>query len=241
VYDLSLLAAAAIEWLVLVRQFRKGDLPAASNPDALWLLLLLPAFAIQNVAAVLSDITGSASQINNLQIRLIPLTAFVAAPLAALLLLDGIRRIRPTTRKTLLYASTAVVVLFVALALIKGVSEPLLSNDWFFYSSSEAAGIRWLDSSLPGASDTGKGPAPLVWAGPDSRLEQLWLTYYWGPNVAPIPITSDRSLPFNYIFLSPAVRLLTERYHQAIPDLRPADILYDNGSVQVYYLPPEPH
>jgi hypothetical protein len=127
---------------------------------------------------------------------------------------------------------------FVFLALVKGTSEPLLSNTWLIYSPSESSGILWMDKYLPRVKFEYGRRTPVVWAGPDFRLGQLWLNNFWGPNLDLIPVTTKRDLGFTYLFISPGIRLLSERYHQTIPDLRSADVIYDNGDVRIYYNPP---
>ncbi len=237
IYDVLLMLAAGLEWLILIRSTRKADDLSPLRTNYYWLLILFPAFAFQNVAAVVSDITGSIGDIYNLQIRLIPLTIFIASPLAASYLLRLIQKFRqiPRFRRLLFPVSLLVVIISFVLALIKGASEPLLSNIWLLYSPSESSGIQWLDANVPRDNVNLGRHTSMVWSGPDNRLGRLWQNEYWGPSVNVLPITIDQNLPFSYIFISPEVRILTERYHQSLPDLRAADVIYDNGAVQIYY------
>jgi hypothetical protein len=242
VYDILLLISAGIEWLFLFRQSLKKGSSIPLHTDLFWLLILLPAFAIQNLGVVISDITGASGEVNNLQIRLIPLTVFIAAPLAATFILRIHKKTQSASSKHhwALSGSLAIFIpIIVFLALIKSTSEPSLSNIWLFYSKSESAGMEWLDNFIPRV-DIGRGRlVPQAWMGPDSRLAELWLTSYIGPNEYQIPITNDLSSPYKYLFISPSIRLITERFHQVLPDFRSADIIYDNGDVQIYYYPVE--
>jgi hypothetical protein len=237
-YDIFLAIAAGIEWAILLRRSRQGGELSVFQSNIYWLIILLPAFALQNISAVLSDITGSKGDISNLEIRLIPLTACIVTPLAASLILRLIRWFKSSSigiRRFMPAAVVIVVPVFVFLGLVKGTSDPLLSNNWIFYSPHEAIGFQWLDQYIPRPNVDRGRQVPSVWVGPDFRLGQLWMNNFWGPNLDLIPVSGSLSRPYQYVFISPGVRLLTERYHQTLPDLRVADTIYDNGSVQIYY------
>ncbi len=244
-YDILLVLGAAIGWVVLVRNLpRSASHPQAAAPinkGTFWLLVLLPAFVLQNVLFVLADLTGSVRDINNLQIRLIPFTALVAVPTATHALAQFLAwlRTRKTADRLAKIGLVAAAVLALILGLIKGTSEPLLANSWFFYTPAERAGVGWLNQSMPKFNfDTGRR-APLVWAGPDTRLGRVWQEQFWGSSRNALPLAYTLDAPYTYIFLSPGVRMLTERYSDPVPDLRDASLIYDNGGTQVYFRPPE--
>lgn len=242
-YDILILLIAAAGWLHMILRLRKAA-PGRVSPlstGTFWLLVLLPAFALQNLFFVLSDLTGSIGEINNLQIRLIPFTALVAVPVAVYALNRFFRWLR---KWTIFYSLASVglalgAVLALALGLIKGTSEPLLSNNWSFYTPAELATVTWFNQVAPKFDfDLGR-PTPLVWAGPDFRLGRLWREQFLGSSRNPVPLANSLDMPYTYILVSPTVRLLSERYGQPMPDLREPDLIYDNGTAQVYYQPPE--
>lgn len=239
VFDIFLIVAAILGWLRLARLFFRRDEAAdlTRAQSYFWLLLLFPPFFLQNVAMVLSDITGSAGEINNLQIRLIPLTAFVAAPLAAYALSPWQPRARPRRRGAV--RSLAIVLLtalVLALTLIKSVSEPLLANAWIFHTPAEEAAIAWLNQTIPYITEEVGRRTPRVWAGPDFRLGSLWRQEFLPPENLLIPVSNQA---YTYVLLSPQVRLNALRYHQPLPDLLTADRIYVNGEAEIYYLPLE--
>ncbi len=238
-FDIFLILAAIFGWLRLARLFFHRDATAdlSHAQSHFWLLLLFPPFFLQNVVMVLSDITGSAGEINNLQIRLIPLTAFVAAPLAAYALAHwsprGFLQQNRAARSLALAALTILVVLF---TFIKSTSEPLLSNTWIFYTSSEEAAIAWLNHTIPRISEEVGRRMPRLWAGPDFRLGNLWRQEFWPPENRLIPISNQS---YTYVLLSPQVRLATLRYRQPLPNILTAHRIYTNGETEIYYLPLE--
>jgi hypothetical protein len=243
IYDIAILLIAAFGWIYMLMRLRSAN-PESVSPvstDYFWLLVLLPAFTIQNILFVVSDLTGSVGDINNLQIRLIPFTALIAAPTAAYALLHFLRWLRTWTFVYRLISAGLVVAvaLSMILGLVKGTSEPLLSNNWLFYAQAEQAGIRWLDQSMPQFNFELGRRVPLTWAGPDYRLGRLWREQFWGSSRNIIPLVSLIDTPYTYILISPGVRLLSERYSQPIPDLRGLGVIYDNGNAQIYYQPLE--
>lgn len=238
-FDIFLILAALFGWFRLARLFFHKDTATdlSRAPSHFWLLLLFPPFFLQNVIMVVSDITGSAGQINNLQIRLIPLTAFVAAPLAAYALTQwsprGFLGQNKNARSLMLTALTTLVLL---LTLVKSVSEPLVANAWIFHTASERAAVAWLNRSVPYISEEVGRRTPRLWAGPDFRLGHLWRQEFWPPENLLIPV-SDQN--YTYVFLSPQVRLNTLRYHQPLPNILKAHRIYTNGEAEIYYLPLE--
>lgn len=243
VYDIAILLTAAIGWFVMVRRLGRVA-PETVSPltsDYFWLLILLPAFVIQNLLFVLSDLTGSVSDINNLQIRLIPFTALVAVPTVAYSLLHFLRWLRPRliTYRLVCIGLVTAIAFSMILGLAKGTSEPLLSNNWLFYVPSEWAGIAWINQSMPQFDfDLGRR-TPSLWAGPDYRIGRLWLEQFWGSSRNRLPLASSIEPSYVYILISPSVRILSERYGVPVPDLRGAGLIYDNGITQIYHQPPD--
>jgi hypothetical protein len=238
--DLFLVVMAAVGWLLLARHLRNWKSPPAglTAVGCWWLLIMFPAFSAQNVFALISDITGPAGEINNLQVRLIPLTTFAAAPLSvyALSRLFVWVRSHQQWRRWATAGLVLTIVCFAGIALVKSTSEPLLSNAWMFYSPSEAVGVNWLhDHILLLDHETGR-QTPRVWAGPDFRLGRLWLMNYWGPARHLVPVTSAE--PYGYVLLSPVVRLHAARMEQPLPDVEPMGRVYDNGQVRIYHRGP---
>jgi hypothetical protein len=241
-FDMLIMVIAAIGWIDLLRQSRNTESGKFSplETNHFWLLILLPGFAIQNAVVILSDLTGSSGEINNLQIRLIPLTVFIAVPTATYAILRFVEKLKSKMR---VYALAAVIlaalVFSLGTGLIKSSSEPALSNAWIFYSPSEAAGVRWLDQYTPRIGFDYGWRTPLVWGPPDFRLGNVWLGMYWQSNRDIVPFASFLYEPYTYILISPETWLSSDRLRTTIPDLRGENRIYDNGEVQIYYNLPE--
>lgn len=240
-FDVFLVAIATAGWLDLAlywRQRRKLS-PEPMPIGHFWLLVLFPAFAIQNIGVIVSDITGSVTDIKNLQVRLVPLTAFAAAPLVAYALqrLFAALHTRRLWYRLATVSLAGAMVAFTGLALIKSTSEPLLSNNWLFYAPEEAAGVSWLNEHALLLSFHWGRRTPRVWTGPGNRLGPLWLNNYWEAAREHIPATANE--PYRLVFLSPTVRMLTARRYQPLPSTMPALRIYDNGATQLYFKLPE--
>ena len=236
-YDGFLILTAAFGWLVFVRRLIRDRGSRRSFDEGLFLLLgLFPAFAIQNAISLVSDVTGSQSDINNLQVRLIPLTAFAAAPLSAYALLMCFKRLKTKLIIFRMALATAILIIsfFVGVSLVKSTLEPLLSNIGLFFTSPEKSSVGWLNSHMPLLSfNSGRG-TPGVWAGADFRLGRLWLNDYWGAERQLVPVISDEDEPYSYMLYSPEIRLYSSRLKRLMPDYRSAQKVYDNGDVQIY-------
>jgi hypothetical protein len=238
-FDMFLIVAAAIGWLILIRPAHRQDSPriVPAPSGRFWLLTLFPAFAVQNVLAAINDFTGSAMEIKNLQVRLVPLTVFAAAPLAAYAVLRIFARLRiqQRQRRLAVIVMAGAMILFGMMALVKSTSEPLLANTWMFYTVPESAGVGWLDQhALLLDSDLGRH-SPQVWAGPSFRLGQVWLNEYWGEARHFVPVTSDLNEPHTIVVLSPTIRMEMARLQQPLPDVRSLLRVYDGGQVQIYH------
>jgi hypothetical protein len=242
-YDIFILLCAGLGWIYMVFHLRSATNSdfSPSGAGAFWILVLLPAFSVQNLLFIISDLTGAAGQINNLQIRLIPFTALIAVPAAVYALVIFFRWLRARRIVYRLAFGGAVLATLLALVagLIKGVSEPLLSNNWTFYTPAESAGAVWLDSTMPQFDFELGRRTPLIWGGTDFRIGRIWREQLWGARRGILPFAATLDASYAYIFLSPTIRLQTERYGEPIPDLRGTGLIYDNGDLQIYYRPPE--
>jgi hypothetical protein len=244
IYDILLMLIAGFGWIHLLLNLRKKNSTEVSplKTNYFWLIILLPSFALQNAVVVFTDLTGSAGDINNLQIRLIPLTAFLAAPTVAYVLFlffKWVKHLAPQTQSVIFIIITVSSSVFMGLGLIKGTSEPLLANTWFFYSPAEYNGINWLNNKeLILGFDFGRR-TPRIWAGDDFRLGGLWLNDLWNASRAPIPVSGNIKDPYSLIFISPLTRLSAERGGISMPDLQDTNLVYDNGEVKIYFRPIE--
>ncbi|MEP7287854.1 MAG: hypothetical protein ABI947_19025 [Chloroflexota bacterium] len=235
-FDFFVLGLAALGWLYLAWQiFRRTRILDHISTALFWLIILLPAFAVQNAFSIVSDLSSSSGSFNNLQIRLAPLTILIAAPFAAYTFLSILRWLlvrRGYLR--MVFTLCIVMVMFTTMALLKSTSEPLLSNTWLFYAPAEAQSVEWLNSHISLMTRDNGLRTPRVWAGPDFRIGELWLNNFWGQNRASVPVVSSPTERFNYVLSSPVTQAQTSRLREAFPDVTSANRIYDNGSTQLY-------
>ena len=194
--------------------------------DGAWLLwFFYAAFAVQGALSVLADASGAMS--SNLQHRIFPSFSIIAVALVGNALAKWHPRHFPRlTRFALAFSFFSVAILSV----MKATNEPLLSNKWTFYRSSEVLALDWNDKHQKNSS---------IWTDFDERLMVAYDTtrgksvnnnllegFQWKPTI-------------RNILLSTVTRLRSSRLGAILPV--PADALqiYDNGEVELFHLRPE--
>jgi len=166
----------------------------------------------------------------------LPLFTLVAFPAFLLILWIVLSWDRSRFARSVAAVSCAALVgYFLVAAFLKATSDPMVSNNWTFFSTAERRGIRWSDANLA---------EQLVWADYDDRF-----------NVASLLSGSDdviygvRALwsttqgdGVRYVLVSPTIQERSRRLHRIVPGTSDADRIYDNGSVRVFHrLPQTPY
>ena len=233
------LGLTAFTWLLIILSFaewlwrgkqileRRENLGLHESLD--W--LLYAGFAIQVALSVIVDYAGVLSA--NMQLRVFP--AFTV--LAAGLLARAVWRVaaspwlRGWKRRVAIGLTGLAVVWFAMASVLKATNEPVFSNMWKFYSTSEDAATYWTDSHLSFAN---------VWTGLDERLRVLFSFKYardshsqnrYGSHVFKF---DDR-----YILFSERERLRGLRMGIAIPSVLDWNQVYDNGEVELAHKRPQ--
>ncbi len=152
-----LLGTSALIWLgQLAGWLRRRWQP--SEPQVLvW--AFYAAFAFITALSIVVDRVGTSAG-SNFQLRSFPAFAMLAAPLVARWVQESDRRGGRASRlaRSALWPAMA---LLTILSVLKFTNEPLLSNQWLFYTPGEMKAIRWANDHLAARS---------VWAGYDGRL-----------------------------------------------------------------------
>ena len=223
-----MLALSFVSWLLKGRALLVRSRNVPSNVLLLW--LLYPAFASLLALSVLLDVAGVLSA--NLQVRLFPYLMVVAIPLASEVLAQCVRRVRRSSvaaHWTVAALLALCVLYFSGASLLKATSDPLLSDNWVFYSTEERRAMEWTGTHLRNTS---------VWIGPGGRLRASsdvhggWSDY--GIEVdANIQASESR-----YVLVSDAIEMLTIRLQVSLPDTRAHLKVYDSGDVSFYQLRP---
>ena len=200
------------------------------SPHRLLLLALYLALGLLVAVAIPMDYTGLAAG-SNLEVRNFTYFALVAAPLTAI----GLRALwaRPWVRAHRHWVSDRLAILvaiFVAVGVVKVTLDPLVSNEWIFYTPAERQAVGFF---LHHARRAG------LWTGPDNRLvymaQSLWPVSPHGNLVMgfkPPPLTQ------NFLW-SPVVVANSEAQSFPLPPYALDNRVYDNGGAAIYQKAPE--
>jgi hypothetical protein len=182
-------------------------------------------FAFIGAFSVLVDVSGAIAA--NLQHRVFPSFAAIAAPLVARWVLNW--KPEPKWKTRLGYAViTAGMGLLAILSIFKATNEPLLSNKWIFYLPSEMQAIHWAE---------GKMPTRKLWTDFDERLVTAFAIQS-GAKVPGIQLEMYKPLLARDFLVSDVTRSRSLRLSQPIPIAYDSLVTYDNGQVQIYQLLP---
>jgi hypothetical protein len=195
-----------------------------------WLLwLMYTGFGVQLALSILADISGFLSI--NLQVRQFTPFTLLSSPMAALLLGKGIERVRARQTPIFRAAIAALVVVSGAAALLKVTNDPLVGNQWMFYTPGELEAGRWADGNIRSQA---------VWLDTSSHLLDVlkfqqgydWVAandYQYGYPKTPPP----------YVLISHLTRLRANRSGLALPSTVGYLQVYDNGDAQLYHRRPQ--
>lgn len=222
-----LLAASLAEWLRRGLAILEGreKFGLASSLD--W--LLYAGFALQVAVSILVDFSGVLSA--NLQLRLFPGFTVMAAGLLARGLWRALARprVRGGLRWAALGAGGLATVWFALASALKATNEPALSNKWSFYSSAEAAALRWTGRDLQAAH---------LWSGIDERLAVVFLANESKPGSSQTVYEfGEFEAEQRYVLSSATERLRGARLKVSLPETTGWARVYDNGEVQLYHRP----
>jgi hypothetical protein len=199
----------------------------ADIPIRDWLLwVLFGGFVLQGALSIVIDASGFIS--SNLQHRLFPSFAMLAAALAARVIADRISQFH--MRKVFVSALVGLFMVLSVLSLLKAVNEPMLSNKWVFYQKSEMDALRWTSSHLESQT---------IWADFDERLQMAYLLELGNlPNRNQVVYNPETQGMRNFL-ISEINKVRSLRLQVPLPDYNQAFLTYDNGTTQLYHRWPE--
>ncbi len=191
----------------------------------LLLLALYLALGLLVAVAIPMDFTGLAAG-SNLEVRNFTYFALMAAPLAAMGLLAVWRH--PRARGAGGWSGVVVAGLLAA-GVVKVTLDPLVSNEWIFYTPAERQAVGFFVEHARGAG---------LWTGPDNRLvymaQSLWPVIPHDNVVMgfkPLPLTA------NFLW-SPVVVANTQAQHGMLPPYAVQNRVYDDGGAAIYQTVP---
>jgi hypothetical protein len=220
-----LLGVSALVWLGQLVRWLRGRWQPGQPQVLAW--AFYAAFALITGASIVVDRLGTSAG-NNFQLRSFPAFAMLAAPLVAGWALEPEQTRRPAGRLARA-ALWPVMAVLTVLSVLKFTNEPLLSNQWLFYTPGEMNAVYWADDHLANRS---------VWTGYDGRLTAAaGILSIDSPLAVRLDGWSVDSSTRDLI-LSDAIRELGRRLDDPLPVEGDSLITYDNGQAQVYHLRP---
>lgn len=143
-------------------------------------------------------------------------------------------RVAGRLRPLLIGVGTVAFAGFALAATLKATNDPLVSNRWLFYTPSEATAIEWGNDHLTGER---------TWNEFDERLNATEVLLTDDSNVegegSARWMSGVQNLPLaRYILLSDVTVDRTVRQGNPAPNVRPDDIIYDNGSTIIAHRVP---
>ena len=180
------------------------------------------AFAFMGVISIVVDISGAIAA--NLQHRVFPSFAMLAAPLAARWLWDRLFKPGRAARFAQVVVALGIGVLAV-LSVFKATNEPLLSNYWILFHDTELQSLDWVIQNQQGSR---------VWTGFSERLATAYNIWRGEPiNENQL----DSYLPkynTSTFVVSDLTRVRSSRLGVALPIQIDSLRIYDNGETAIF-------
>lgn len=219
-----ILGASSLIWLwQTYNWFFKKHLP--SQPEKL-LWAIFGSFAAQGALSIAADLSGSIA--GNLQHRMFPSFAMLAAPLTARWLVERLPQL-PARRKLAWSSLGLLLTLLGLLSVVKATNEPLLSNYWIFYQPEEIAALNWAVE---------KHQAAWIWTDFNERLVTAYQTLSGpAPNRNTFDIAFAKRTTESYL-ISNLTRFRSERLGIPLPTQADSLRIYDNGEAAIYHRRP---
>lgn len=232
IFSWLVLISSFLVWLIGVLRLIRKPMLDHENLPRLFLWLIYPAFALQVGAALFADRVAVLSA--NLQVRLFTPAMLTAIPLAALgvyTVIQNLPRLPRRWRQVLVAGAGVAVLYFSVASVFKATNEPMLNNNLIFVTTPEISAGDWAVDHL---RDT------TVWTGSNDRLSANLGIRYLGRD--DIDNVSFRGFGFfegtRYFMLSEMERAVRIRANLPPPFFIDQNVVYDNGSVQIFHRTP---
>ena len=196
--------------------------------EHLFLLALYGAFGFLVALAIPLDFTGMNAG-TNLEVRNFPYYALMASPVLIWGIIPRLKLLKGAKRQWVSTVTAVALGVFVLIGLFKSTLDPVISNQWLFYTPAERQALGAFDNHSQSQS---------LWTGPDNRL--VYANAMWHPNdlggnaVTGYQFTSA----YRDILISPEVIANSLVEETPVPLYLEQNRIYDNGSAQIYRMRP---
>jgi hypothetical protein len=180
------------------------------------------AFAFQGALSIVVDVSGAIAA--NLQHRMFPSFAMLAAPLAAQWLSKWTLERPAHARRTGVLVSVIIVILAV-LSTFKATNEPLFSNNWVFYQPAEIEALDW---SVANTQNT------KIWTDFTGRLRAGYIILHGTPENRSEFDSYTPDLNTSTFVFSDLTSLHSQSLNAPLPIQGDSLRIYDNGQASVY-------
>ena len=203
----------------------------------LFLLSMYSAFAFLVVASVPVDFSGLAAGAN-LEVRNFTYVTLAGAPLVAQLIYLGAHKpwnltilsARMSVPRVVRAGAVVLLSLMLVLGFLKATLDPLVSNNWLFYTAGEKQALKFFWTH---------NRQQTLWTGPDDRLAFYAHARLVESNQRENTIIGYKITPFTKEYLrSPVVVASSLALHFTMPNYNADDRVYDNGAAQVFFQQP---
>lgn len=231
--QMTLVGLSLLVWAGKLVYYLLGDWQKIPWQEQL-LWLMCGAVGFQFAAGITIDVTG-ALFFANLQVRLFPYLTILLSPLLGGAIYALFQRLRNTwfsVRFLVMLTLVVGVVYASGASILKVVNDPVVGNQWIFFSPGERAALSWTDSYIRERR---------IWTDIFSHQIDVMLFfagYGWSPsNEYRDGFDRDPEI-YHYIVMSTLTVLQANRSSLALPSIVEHDRVYDVGDVQIYHRRP---
>ncbi len=230
------LMLTGLQWLIVIVSLVAwgiGLFNLSKMDQKRWLLwLMYSAFGFLAAFGMVADYSNFLN--SNLQMRMFTPLALFSSIMVADLIAQDFRKLVVRKRHLAVIASISIVLIFIfgaAMVVLKVTNDPVLGNQWLFYTPAELAPAKWINNN--------EIQQQQVWV---DTSEHLPRTYYFWEGFRPIIpyqyIYGVLQSPSPYTLISELTRLRANRSGVSLPETDGQNRVYDNGQVQLYHRRP---
>lgn len=204
--------------------WRKRTWP--DEPRVLLLWSLYGAFGFLGAVSIAVDFSGALA--SNLQHRVFPSFAMIAAPFVAAWFI-GRQNTRLLSSRHAQGVLAVGIAFLAVVAVLKATNEPAVSNKWSFYTPPEFVALQWTDAANPNGA---------AWTEFDERLTAA-IGICCSEDIDRSRLDSFQPRPGTRTYLiSDVIRARSVRLSLPLPIAGDSLSVYDNGAAEIYRLRP---
>lgn len=218
IFPLSVIMVFTIIWDFIRRRSFSSD----SHP---FLLLFYVSFSLLLLLAIFLDRVIGTGIGNNLELRVFPYFMFFAVALASMTILKWRHQLYAKRWQSTGKILFIILIIILSMnSLLKSTNDPIVTNNWLFFSAGEKIGMDWIESNLKGVA---------IWAGLDNRIAAA---FNYNSN-----FDSSKKIGFSssekakHYFVSDTIKERARRVDHSLPPVKDLNRIYESDKVKLYY------